>query len=362
VDLRKRARTAGGIVTPPPVEKRPMNWTRLTLSTLLLFAGCSKPAAPPVPTPARPAAATAAPTAEIKLVDARKGFQTKPVKRSDEKEKVAEPPPKVFQIVHYESAVGKLPAYLTPDPKDGKKHPAVVWITGGDCNSIGDVWKPAPPNNDQTASGIRKTGIVMMFPSLRGGNDNPGEREGFFGEVDDVIAAADFLAKQEYVDPQRVYLGGHSTGGTLVLLTAECTDRFRATFSFGPVASPAHNYPPEFTPFNTKDQREAELRAPILWLQDIRSPVFVFEGAREGNIEFLQAMQENCKNAKVHFLTMQRADHFSILFPMTRLIAAKILADSGPACNIEFTPEEVNRPVGRTNARPPAGKGKQPAP
>ena len=41
----------------------------------------------------------------------------------------------------------------------------------------------------------------MMFPSLRGGNDNPGAKEGFLGEVDDVIAAADFLAKQPYVDP-----------------------------------------------------------------------------------------------------------------------------------------------------------------
>ena len=75
----------------------------------------------------------------------------------------------------------------------------------------------------------------MMFPSLRGGNDNPGVREGFFGEVDDVLAAAEYLSKQAFVDPQRIYLGGHSTGGTLVLLVAECSGRFRAVFSFGPV-------------------------------------------------------------------------------------------------------------------------------
>jgi hypothetical protein len=40
----------------------------------------------------------------------------------------------------------------------------------------------------------------MMFPSLRGGNDNPGAREGFYGEVDDVVAASEFLARQPYVD------------------------------------------------------------------------------------------------------------------------------------------------------------------
>ena len=66
----------------------------------------------------------------------------------------------------------------------------------------------------------------MMFPSLRGGNDNPGNKEGFLGEVDDVLAAADFLSKQEFVDPNRIYLGGHSTGGTLVLLVAACSNKF----------------------------------------------------------------------------------------------------------------------------------------
>ena len=46
---------------------------------------------------------------------------------------------------------------------------------------------------------------------------------------------ADYLAGQPYVDPERVYLGGHSTGGTLVMLVAASSDRSRAMFSFGPV-------------------------------------------------------------------------------------------------------------------------------
>ena len=59
---------------------------------------------------------------------------------------------------------------------------------------------------------------IMMFPTLRGGNTNPGAREYLLGEVDDVLAAAEHLARLPYVDPQRIYLGGHSTGGTLALL------------------------------------------------------------------------------------------------------------------------------------------------
>jgi acetyl esterase/lipase len=281
------------------------------------------------------------------LVDARKGFKTRLVSRGIEKEPVDEPPPGVFRKVMYDAPIGKLAAYLTPDPKDGKKHPAIIWITGGDCNSIGDgCWTDAPPSNDQSASAFRKAGIVMMFPSLRGGNDGPGIKEGFLGEVDDVLAAADFLAKQEYVDPKRIYLGGHSTGGTLVLLVSECTDRFRAVFSFGPADNVA-SYPPMFLPFDTSNRREIELRSPGRWLSTIMSPTFVLEGTVDGNLGSLQSMARNSKNSNVHFLPARGADHFSILFPTTRLIAQKILRDDGSTCSLALTEDEVSKLFGR---------------
>jgi dipeptidyl aminopeptidase/acylaminoacyl peptidase len=178
-----------------------------------------------------------------------------------------QPPANLFSIVHYDSPAGKLAAYLTPDPGDGARHPAIVWITGGDCNTIDDaIWQEQPPENEQSASAFRKAGIVQMFPSLRGGNSNPGSKEGFFGEVDDVLGAAQFLTRQEYVDPQRIYLGGHSSGGTLVLLVAAAaSDRFRAVFSFGP-ADDLHKYGTEYQPFDTSNAREFELRAPARWL------------------------------------------------------------------------------------------------
>src|SRR5262245_7713769 len=111
------------------------------------------------------------------LAEARRDFHTKLVPDRAAREPVPEPPPRVFCKVQYDSSVGKLAAYLTPDPKDSKKHPARIWITGGDCNSIGEVWENAPPDNEQTASAYRKAGIIMMFPALRGGNDGPGTKE-----------------------------------------------------------------------------------------------------------------------------------------------------------------------------------------
>src|SRR5436190_17791793 len=72
------------------------------------------------------------------LMEARSGFQTRVVSRQTVEEPVAQPPANLFNIVKYQSAAGELPAYLSVAPKDGKKHPAMLWITGGDSNSIGD--------------------------------------------------------------------------------------------------------------------------------------------------------------------------------------------------------------------------------
>ena len=167
-------------------------------------------------------------------------------------------------------------------------------------------------------------------------------------EFGDVLAAADYLGQQDYVDPARIYLGGHSTGGTLVLLVAECSDRFRAVFSFGPVED-VSGYGPdsEFLPFDTANKREIELRSPGLWLASIKSPVFVIEGTREGNLDSLQAMSRISKNPKVQFLPVRGATHFSVLAPVTRLIAQKILRDDGATCNLAFSEDELNKLGGK---------------
>jgi len=171
-----------------------------TLLSLVCLCGCeaqqSQPPAQPVSKPQ--SAVVSLPTAKnVSLTEARRGFKSRLTPRESARQPVPEPPPNVFRLVRYESAPGKLAAYLTPDPADGKKHPAIVWITGGDCKTIDEgVWRDADRSNDQTAAAFRKAGIVMMFPSLRGGNDDPGVNEGFLGEVDDVLAATDYLAGQ----------------------------------------------------------------------------------------------------------------------------------------------------------------------
>src|SRR4051812_33022442 len=112
-----------------------------------LLVGCG-PQAPPADT-------------SKTLTQARAGHVTKLTRQDRIGEPVAQPPEKVFQVIKYTAPPGEMAAYLTPDPQDGKKHPAIVWITGGDCNTIGDVWSPQSSDNDQTAAAFRNSGIIM---------------------------------------------------------------------------------------------------------------------------------------------------------------------------------------------------------
>ena len=102
------------------------------------------------------------------------------VRKQKADEPVPDPPPRFFRVVKYDSPTGKLAAYVSPSPQDGKRHPAVIWLFGGFSNSIGETaWEQGPPENDQSASAFREAGIIMLYPSLRGGNKNSGFIEGF---------------------------------------------------------------------------------------------------------------------------------------------------------------------------------------
>jgi dienelactone hydrolase len=51
--------------------------------------------------------------------------------------------------------------------------------------------------------------------------------------VNDVLAASDVLRKLDYVDNSRVFISGHSSGGTLALLAGMASPVFRGIASFG---------------------------------------------------------------------------------------------------------------------------------
>jgi len=305
-----------------------MKLTSLVLLPFLLLAACGLRQTPLA--------------SQSSLLEARQEFRTTLIKQETIGETVPEPPSTLFRVVRYPSPAGNLAAYVSVPPSAERKHPAIIWLVGGFSNSISELaWADLPAENDQSARAFREAGIMMMYASLRGGNDNPGYIEGFYGEVDDVLAAAEYLAQQEGVDPERIYLGGHSTGGTLALLVAASTDRFRAIFSFGPTDD-VGGYSSEYLPFDTSNRRELELRSPVKWLHAIQSPTFVFEGTESpGNIFALQALASASRNPLVYIHPVENADHFSVLAPVTRLVAQKILYDDIPNTTMLFTKREL---------------------
>lgn len=244
----------------------------------------------------------------------KRANKTQLTRRTSESGKPPRPPKKLFKLVKFPSSVGKLNAYVTPNPSDGKKHPAIIWLIGGMSNGLG-----ATPWNDdepQSASPYRKAGMIMMFPSRRGGNDNPGVVEGFYGEVDDVIAAAQYLQTLPYVDPNRIYLGGHSTGGTLALLVAASSTGFKGVLSLGPAMDPTLYGNP---PYNPENMIERILRAPIVANQFITSPTIVIEG-EDGNATSVREMDNNSKNQNITFKIIP-GDHFNIIESTNRKYA-----------------------------------------
>lgn len=275
------------------------------------------------------------------FAEAHDAFQTTLAKEDHDDYEIPDPPEGVFDLVHYPSKVGDLAAYVSSDPGDGEKHPMIIWVVGGWGNGIDDFpWCYPAWDDDQTGSAFWQAGVLTMYPSFRGGCGNPGYYETLFGEVDDIASAYDYAASLPYVDPDRIYLGGHSTGGTRALLAAEYTDKFRAVFGFGAVDEIKYHNNSQFT-FDTDNEEEYKMRSPIYWLDSVKTPTFLIEGS-EGNSSNLKNIERTSQNDNIHCYIMEGQDHWSVLAPLTRVLAQKILADTGAECNISITQEELD--------------------
>ena len=54
-------------------------------------------------------------------------------------------------------------------------------------------------------------------------------------------------------------------------------------------------------------------------------------------------MAKLSRNPEAHFHPINKFSHFSVIAPLTRLIASKIIADEGPTSQIAFTEDELAR-------------------
>jgi dipeptidyl aminopeptidase/acylaminoacyl peptidase len=135
---------------------------------------------------------------------------------------------------------------------------------------------------------FRNAGFVTMTPMLRGENGLPGNYSMFYDEVDDVLAAAEVLAALPGVDANRLFIAGHSTGGTLTMLAAMTSKRFKAAASFS--GSPDQvawaQGQMELVPFDPADRREFQMRSPLAFYQSFKCPARLYYGSEELPFKF----------------------------------------------------------------------------
>ena len=96
-------------------------------------------------------------------------------------------------------------------------------------------------------------------------------------------------------------------------------------------------------PFNQSNPEEFRLRSPRTFITSLHSPTFYFEGEQSYWPEFNEVQKIADKN-KIPFYSyvIKGADHFNIIVPVTKVIAKKILEDTGQEVNIKFDKEDIS--------------------
>ena len=108
------------------------------------------------------------------------------------------------------------------------------------------------------------------------------------------------------------------------MLVSACSDRYREIFPVGPVAA-AGQYGGEYVYCDPNDELEMQLRSPVYWMHCVKSPMYVFEGAEDGNWDgAIDIMAEENTNPKVQFFRIIGRDHFSVIAPLAEKLAGQI--------------------------------------
>jgi dipeptidyl aminopeptidase/acylaminoacyl peptidase len=182
------------------------------------------------------------------------------------------------EAITYTSGTLQLRAWInSPVSGDSKKHPAVLFLHSG-FDLEAQAWAVTQP--------FRDAGFIVMTPTLRGENGQHGIFTMYYDEVDDVIRAAEFLRSQTFVDASRLFIAGHSAGGTLTLLAAELYPNFAAAASIS--GSPDQALYLKYAtganrnaPFDLDDPREVQLRSPLAYAGSMKCRVRLFYGTEE---------------------------------------------------------------------------------
>jgi dienelactone hydrolase len=180
--------------------------------------------------------------------------------------------------IEYDSGELRLKAWVNRPSDVDRKRPAVLFLHGGFAFGAPDDWDVSQPYRD--------AGFIVLTPMLRGENGQPGAYSFYYDEVDDVLAAAECLRKQPYVDASHLYLAGPSAGGTLALLAAMASNHFRAAASFSAMPDQVlfckhAKGAPRDVPTDITDLKELQVRSPLAYAASLKCPTRIYYGSQE---------------------------------------------------------------------------------
>ncbi len=226
------------------------------------------------------------------LAQARMAYSTQIVRAMKAPQSFApEQPPAGVAEITYESGKLHLKAWMSALPKTASKAPAVVFLHGGFSFSADD-WT--------TAEDFVRAGYVLLMPQLRAENGGSGNFELFGGELDDALAAGSYLAKLPQIDSKRIFLAGHSVGGSLTMLAAQMNSPYRAAAAYSGYAHLPDwlDHYKKIAPFDLQKEDEIKIRDPYRYADSVKIPLYVLSESQ--NPTFVATNTDFCKLVAKH--------------------------------------------------------------
>ncbi len=246
-----------------------------------------------------------------------------------------------FDDVRYEADGLSLRAYATPDPGDGQRRPAVVWVESG-FGGPQLAWSQGSLRFDPSAMAFVDAGLAVFAPAFRAELDNPGSAEFFYGETLDLLAAVEHVRGLPWVDPDQVYLVGEGSGALHVLLAAVAGAPVRATFSLGAITTLEEgilDQLPTLT-FDRSDPEHLRLRSPVHFAHHLTRPV-VFLAGEEMDQRHAYAFQAAAADGLVEVHPIPGSDYQAASVPAKQVVVQSIQRVAAGARRLGITSEGV---------------------
>ncbi len=182
------------------------------------------------------------------------------------------------------------------DPK--RKYPTILWLHGGQESQYDYGF-------NFRVQLYAANGYVVVMPNVRGsggrGQDFARALSKAYGtkDVEDVIVATDYVIEQGYVDPDRLGIGGWSSGGTLTNFVITKTERFAGAISGASVGwyTSTYGHDPYYRWWHTelgapwKNRELWDRISPFMYVENITTPTLFIGGEKDWNQPIIHSEQ-----------------------------------------------------------------------